>query len=248
MKNGILRSSLRLALPLALALALAGCRGGKIPSESSNAEFSTSKRFVVEQIALAEKRMSPSSYETKNAKARLKANGKDVTVRASISFERGGDTRLGARMIFPPVSVGSVVVTEKGAHLESKILGMNKDVPTPQILNSLFQNALLGIVPPVYRLFGDDDFSQFSIMLTADGKYVISRSAKDMSILIMVNAKDFSLAGLKVLAMGQTVMFDINEYSDFSGIRLPSSLTVTSSAGKKDTGSLEMTITDLKLK
>lgn len=248
MRNGILRNSVRIVLPAALALALAGCRGGRIPSESSNAEFSTSKKFVVEQIAQAESRLSISSYETKNAKARLMTNGKDVSVRANISFEKGGDTKLGARMIFPPVSVGSVIVSDKGTHVESKLLGVDKDVPTPHILNSLFQNALLGIVPPVYQLFGDDDFSQFNMMLTADGKYVISRSAKDMSISIRVNARDFSLAGLEVFAMGQTVDFDIKQYSDFSGSRLPSSLTVTSSAGKNDTGSLEVTITDLTLK
>ncbi len=248
MRRDILRSSFKGFLYLALAIALAGCRGGKIPSESPNAEFSTSKKFVVGQIEQAEGRLNVKSYETKNAKAEVKTNGKDVSVRANISFERGGDTKLGARMIFPPVSVGSVEITDHGTHVESKLLGVNKDVPTPQVLNSLFQNALLGIVPPVYQLFGEEDFSQFDMLLSADGKYTISRSAKDMSIVLRVNANDFTLAGLEVFAMGQTVDFDIKEYSDFSGSRLPSSLRVTSTAGKKDVGSLYITIEDVKLK
>lgn len=248
MKRNIFRSSFKGFLFLVFAIAFAGCHGGKIPSQSSNAEYSTSKRFVVGQIAQAEGRLSVKSYETKNAKAEVRTNGKDVSVRANICFERGGDTKLGARMIFPPVSVGSVEITERGTRVESKLLGVNKEVRTPQILNTLFQNAILGIVPPVYQLFGEDDFSQFDMLLSADGKYVISRSAKDMSIVLRVNANDFTLAGLRVFSMGQTVDFNIKEYSDFSGSRLPSSLKVTSTTGNKDTGSLDITIKDVTLK
>ncbi len=248
MKRNISRSSFKGSLFLVFAIALAGCRGGKIPSQTSNSEYSTSKRFVVGQIAQAEGRLSINSYETKNAKAEVRTNGKDVSVRVNISFEKGGDTKLGARMIFPPVSVGTIEITERATHVESKLLGVNKDMQTPQVLNTLFQNALLGIVPPVYQLFGEEDFSQFDMLLSADGKYVISRSAKDMSIVLRVNANDFTLAGMKVFSMGQTVDFDIKEYSDFSGSRLPSGLRVTSMAGKNDVGSIDITIGDIKLK
>ncbi len=232
----------------AASLCLQSCRSSRIGSESKNSVLATRRSEVLEVLSDAESRVDVTAYEAKNAKSSVTMGGKSVNLRANVSFSRGGDTKIAARLVFPPVSVGQVVVSDKCAKVSSKYLDKNPTVKLPACVNDMLQSALLGNLPPVYEYFGDDDFSKFGIFLTADDKYMLTRSERDISVTLGINGEDKTLASIHVIFAGFDARFKVTGYKRFSGKLLPSKIDVSViQSSDKSATKAEIEISDVTL-
>lgn len=248
MKRDILSNrGLFLASVAALAL-LSGCRGGKIPSESKSGVFSTRRGEVVAALSKAETRADDvRSYAAKNAKARLDMSGKDVGLRANLSFARNSATSVSGRLLFPPISVGHAVLDDGQLRVSSRQFEVDKSIKVPDFANGIVQSALLGQVPPLYRLFGEADYSRFDLALTADDKYVLRRSEGGIEVVIFVNAADLTLSGVNMSADGSKIALSVGDYAVFGGHCLPSLFRASMVRGGTSKSSMELSLTDIKI-
>lgn len=250
MRPGRSRTVGRLCVGLALAasLALGSCRSSRIESGSANSSLSTRRSEVLDLLAEAERRVGVTAYKAKNAKAAVVLKGGEgVKVRANISFATGGETTLAARLAFPPVSVGTVTVGPRRATISSKYLGNEKSVALPDFANAILQAALLGNLPPVYRYFGESDFSRFAMYLNADDTYELSRSETGVSVKIGVRGADKTLAYARVGYGKHDVSVDVAEYRRFDGNLLPSRVKVTLREPDSSVSKLDIEISDVTL-
>lgn len=231
----------------ALAL-LSGCRGGKIPSESKSGEFSTRRSEVVAALYDAETRVDDvRSYAAKNAKARVDMGGKDVGLRANLSFARDAATSVSGRLLFPPISVGQAVLDKGQLRVSSRQFDVDKAIKVPDFSNEILQSALLGQVPPLYRLFGEVDYSRFDLALTADDKYVLRRREGSIEVVIFVNAADFTLSGVNMSADGSKISLTVGDYAAFGGHRLPCLFRASMTRRGMSKNSMELSLTDIKI-
>ena len=238
-----------LGCAVAIVALVSGCRSGRIPSEDPSTKFSTSRRVVFERISEAGLRLDDiTTYEAKNAKASVIYGGKDQSIRASVQFTRGGVTTLTGRLIFPPINVGSVSVNGDKATIKSNLLNLDKTQKLFPDASELLQSILLGIVPNVYKLFGDSDFSKFDISLTSKGKYFLSRRNDQMAVELQINAADFTIAGIRVSVKGgESVEINVSQYKDFDGHWLPTSVGIKANANNKNQTNAEISISDIRL-
>ncbi len=233
---------------LLVALLATSCRSNRIPSDYSTSEFSTRKSEVVSLLAQAEDRMPDvKTYEAKNAKTKVDFNGNSANIKANIAFTRGSLTTFTGRIQFPPVSVGKVEINGGKASVKSNILGIDKEMNIPAYFGEAIQCAFLGIVPPVYNLFGEQDFSHFSMRLTSDGKYVLFRSGSSIDIYLYVNAVDFSFSGLHYEAADSNADIIVSDYQSFDGHSLPTLVEVVAKQDNGSNGSMSMTISNPKI-
>ncbi len=231
-----------------IALLATSCGSNRIPSDYSSSEFTTRKSEVVSLLAKAEGRMPEiKTYEVKNAKTKVDFNGNSANIKANIDFTRGSQTTLTGRIQFPPVSVGKVEISGSKASVKSNILGIDKQLNIPSYFGDAIQCAFLGIVPPVYNLFGEQDFSHFSMRLTSDGKYVLFRSGASIEIYLYVNAVDFSFSGLHYEAAGSNADIIVSDYQYFDGHSLPTQVDVVAKQADGSNGSMSMTISNPKI-
>lgn len=240
----------RISLPsiIVIALLATSCRSNRIPSDYSSSEFTTRKSEVVFLLAQAEERMPDvKTYEVKNAKTKVDYKGNSANIKANISFTRGALTTFSGRIQFPPVSVGKVEINGDKASLKSNLLGIDKEFTIPSYFGDAIQCAFLGIVPPVYNLFGEQDFSHFSMRLSSDGKYVLYRSDSNMDIYLYVNAIDFSFSGLHYEAAGSNADIIVSDYQSFDGRSLPTQVEVVAKQADGSNGSMSMTISNPKI-
>lgn len=227
---------------------LSGCRGGRIPSESGNGAYPTRRGEVVAALGDAERRHDDiRAYAAKNAKAQVDMGGRNVGLRANVSFARGAATSVSGRLVFPPISVGRAELDGAELRVWSRQLDVDKAVKMPAYANEVVQCALLGQVPPLYRLFGETDYSRFALMLTADDKYAIRRSEGGIEVVMFVNAADFTLSGVNMSAEGSELTLSVGEYAVFGGHRLPSLFRVAVAQPKGVRTSMEMALTDIKI-
>lgn len=191
--------------------------------------------------------MAVTTYEAKNAKASVTYSGGSVKVKSNISFTSGDATKMTARLIFPPVSVGTLTVDAKAAKVSSKYLDKEMTLNLPSFANEILQSALLGNLPPVYKYFGDSDFSGFSIYLDSDDIYELSRSEAGTKVLLGVNGKDQTLAYARVIFGKYDVKVDVAGYQRFSGKLLPSLVNVAALTSGKSNTKLDIEISDVTL-
>lgn len=195
----------------------------------------------------AESRVVVTRYEAKNLKSGVVFQGNSVNVKSSISFDKGGDTKMTARLTFPPVSVGTLTVTSKAATVSSKYLGAEKSVKLPSVANEILQAALLGNLPPVYKYFGEKDFSNFGIYLDSDDTYELQREETGMKLRIGVNGVDKTLAYARVLYGKTDIVMEVSDYRRFDGKLLPSAVNLTVREGNGQPTKVEIEITDVTL-
>ncbi len=238
-----------LAFALLFASLLSGCRSGRIPSESSNSSFSTRRSEVVSLISESDSRLADvKTYEAKNAKAAVLMEGKNTTLKANVSFERGGATNITGRLAFPPLSVGSVSISEDKVHVKSGILNIDKTQTLFPYLAEMVQSTFLGLIPKAYLLFGDKDFSHFDMSLTAKGQYLLSRSDNRMSVELRINAANFTLANVSVkTAQGDAAQLDVAQYKSFDGRLLPVSVLIKVTPRKGKPAEAEVSISDIRI-
>lgn len=240
-------SRLCLGVTLVASLALGSCRSARIESASKNSALSTRKSEVMDFLSEAETRVGVTSYEAKNAKATVVYSGGSVKVKSNISFTSGEETKMTARLIFPPVSVGTVTVNSKAAKVRSKYLDKELTLSLPTFANEVLQSALLGNLPPVYKYFGDNDFSGFDIYLDSDDVYELSRSEAGMKVLLGVRGEDKTLAYARVVFGKLDVKVDVASYQRFSGKLMPSVVNVSALQSGKSTTKLDIEISDVNL-
>lgn len=248
MKRGT--SSSRAAL-LACAAALAllgGCRGGRIPSESASGAFSTRRAEVEAALGDAERRHDDiRTYAAKNARAQVDMGGRNVGLRANLSFARSAATTVSGRLVFPPISVGRAELDGEELRVRSRQLDVDKTVKMPGYANEILQCALLGQAPPLYRLFGEADYSRFALMLTADDKYALRRSEGGMEVVMFVNAADFTLSGVNMTAEGSEITLSVGKYALFGGHHLPSLFRAAVAQPRGVRASMELALTDIEI-
>lgn len=231
----------------ALAL-LSGCRGGRIPSESSSGAFSTRRSEVLASLDGAEtRRADVRTYAAKNAKARIDMGGRDVSLRANLSFARDAATSVSGRLLFPPISVGQAVLDNSQLRVSSRQFEVDKSIKVPDFANEILQSALLGQAPPLYRLFGESDYSRFDLALTSDDKYVLRRSGRGMEVVVFVNAADFTLAGVNMSADGEKLVLSVGDYAVFGGHRLPGLFRASVTRRGASKSSMELSLSDIKI-
>lgn len=231
----------------ALAL-LSGCRGGRIPSESVSGAFSTRRSEVVASLGNAEKsRDDIRTYAAKNAKAHVDMGGKDVGLRANLSFARHAATSVSGRLIFPPISVGHAELDKGRFRVQSRQFDVDKAIQVPDFANEILQSALIGQAPPLYRLFGESDYSRFDLALTADDKYVLRRGDGGVDVVIFVNAADLTLAGVNMTVDGSKIVVSVGDYALFGGHRLPSLFRVSVARRGASRASMELSLSDIKI-
>lgn len=242
-----LRSKAILALACLAALTLDSCRSSRIESGSSNSALSTRKSEVMKFLDEAETRVTVTTYEAKNAKASVTYSGGSVKVKSNITFTQGDQTKMTARLIFPPVSVGTLTVDSKAAKVSSKYLNKEMTLALPTFANEILQSALLGNLPPVYKYFGDSDFSNFNIYLDSNDIYELSRSEAGTKVLLGVNGQDKTLAYARVIFGKYDVKVDVASYQRFSGKLMPSAVGVTALTSGKQNTKLDIEISDVTL-
>lgn len=236
-----------IVLALTASLTLGSCRSSRIESGSSNSNLSTKKSDVLELLGEAERRVEVTSYEAKNAKTAVTYKDGNVKVKANIAFSTGSETTMAARLAFPPVSVGKLTVGPKSATLSSKYLGADKTVKLPDFANEILQAALLGNLPPIYKYFGDKDFSRFVMYLNPDDTYELTRSEAGMKVAIGVNGVDKTLTYVRVLYGNLNVRLDMISYRRFSGRLLPSEVKVQAREADSPVTKLDIEISDVNL-
>lgn len=243
------RSNILLGLlALFAALTLDSCRSSRIESSSTNSALSTRRSDVMELLTEAETRVGVSSYSAKNAKTQVVYAGNSVKVKANISFKQGGDTKIAARLAFPPVSVGTITVTSKKATISSKYINADKSINLPSFANEILQSAMLGNLPPVYKYFGDTDFRNFQMYLNSDDTYELSRSEAGTSVRIGINGVERTLAYVRVTFGKVEANLEVDEYQRFDGKLLPKVVKVDAREGKTSSATkLDIEITDVTL-
>ena len=231
-----------------MTICLASCRGSRITSDSKNSTLSTRKSEVLELLNESERRVVVTSYEAKNAKTAVSLGTKSVNVRANISFDYGKDTKLAARLIFPPISVGQVTVSPGMAKISSKYLDKNKSIALPPYANDILQYTILGSLPPAYKYFGEKDFSNFEIHLNSKDEYEIERSDRSAQIFLSISGEDKTLTSAKVLFAEYYTEIHVDQYKRFDGILLPSKVNVSvRPSDSKTSTKLEIEISDVTL-
>ncbi len=239
---------IRLVALVVLTLIITSCRSNRIPSRSEAKLYETRRSAVLNILSESEVRMSDvRTYEVKNAKTKVDFNGNKVTLKSNVQFTRGEQTTVTGRMQFPPVIVGKVVVNKEKASITSKMAGIDKSVKIPEYLGETLQCALLGIVPPVYEMYGEKNFSKFNIELTNDGCYLLSRDSKKGSMVMKVNAQDYTLVSLKAVIYGTVAEMKVTEYKTFDGRSLPTEIEIVAREGSKKPVSMTINISEPKI-
>lgn len=239
---------IRVVALLLLTLAITSCRSNRIPSRGAANSYETRRSAVMSLLSESEDRMSDvRTYEVKNAKAKVDFNGNKVSLKANVKFTRGEQITVTGRMQFPPINVGKVVVDKGKASITSKVAGIDKNVKIPDYLGEALQCALLGIVPPLYEIYGEKDFSKFDIEITEDGCYELSRDTKKGSVVMKVNAQDYTLVSLKAVMYGTVAEMKVTEYKTFDGRSLPTEIEVVAREGSKKPASMTINISDPKI-
>lgn len=232
---------------LAASLALGSCRSSRIESGSRNSSLSTRRSEVLDLLAEAESRVVVTGYKAKNSKAAIVWRGNSVKVKANVSFTTGGETTMAARLAFPPVSVGTVTIGPKSATVSSKYLSKEQTVRLPAFANEILQAAMLGNLPPVYKYFGESDFSRFAMYLNADDTYELSRAERGVSVKIGVSGADRTLAYARVTYGNYDVAVDVAGYARFDGRLLPSEVKVAVREPDSSVSKLDIEISDVTL-
>lgn len=232
---------------LAVSLALGSCRSSRIESGSRNSSLSTRRSEVLDLLAEAESRVVVTAYKAKNSKTAIAWRGNSVKVKANVSFTTGGETTMTARLAFPPVSVGTVTIGPKSATVSSKYLSKEQTVRLPDFANEILQAAMLGNLPPVYKYFGESDFSRFAMYLSSDDTYVLSREERGVSVKIGVSGVDRTLAYARVTYGNYDVAVDVAGYARFDGRLLPSEVKVAVREPDSSVSKLDIEISDVTL-
>lgn len=202
---------------------------------------------MLDLLGEAERRVEVTAYKAKNSKAAVVMKGSSVKVKANVSFSTGGETTMTARLAFPPVSVGTVTIGPKSATLSSKYLSKEQTVRLPEFANAVLQAAMLGNLPPVYKYFGESDFSRFEIYLNADDTYELSRAERGVSVRIGVHGADRTLAYARVTYGHYDVAVDVAGYRRFDGHLLPSEVKVEAREPDSSVSKLDIEISDVTL-
>ncbi len=207
---------------ITLTTFLTSCGSMRIASDSDNSQLPTRKSEVLKFLSNAENRITVKTYETKNCKTEVIYGSKSATVKSNINFTMGSFSNVSARLIFPPVNVGTLVLSKREARVQSKLMSFDKTLSLPVDVNRYLQYTLLGNLPPVYEYFGDDDFSHFEIALTSSDEYVLQRDEHGVSVYIVVNAIDGTLNEMRLTYDGYKLNMYVKEYKRMSGKLLPS--------------------------
>ncbi len=226
---------------------LTSCGSARIASKSDNSLIPTRKSEVLKFLANAENRIVPKTYETKNCKTEVIYDSKSATVKANINFTMGSLTNLSARLTFPPVNVGSLVLSKREARVQSKLMSFEKTLELPVDVNRYLQYALLGDLPPIYEYFGDDDFSHFDIALTSSDEYVLQREEHGVSAYIALNGIDGTLNEMRITYDGYKINMYVKDYKRMSGNLLPSKVNVVALKGSSTKADLTIDISDVTL-
>lgn len=201
---------------------LTSCGSARIASHSDNSQIPTRKSEVLKFLSNAENRLTAKTYETKNCKTEAIYGSKSATVKTNINFTMGSLSNVSVRLTFPPVNVGTLVLSKREARVQSKLMSFEKTLSLPVDVNRYLQYTLLGDLPPVYEYFGDDDFSHFEIALTSSDEYVLQRDEHGVSVYIALSAIDGTLNEMRLTYDGYVLNMYVKEYKRMSGNLLPS--------------------------
>lgn len=137
---------------------------------------------------------------------------------------------------FPVVEVGRVEVTQQKATLTSKFIE-KKTQNIPQELNPMLFSVLTGTVPNLYKLFFDEDFSNFKAYIMGN-QYFLYKKAMMREVTIVID-QDFYLKELHAVLVGNEINLTTDDYEMEENLNLPHKIGIeVTTSGKTYQGTL----------
>ncbi len=217
----------------ASALFLSACSSNRIPSESSNDALISSKKALVETLSSVVKKEQINTFYAKNVDTQVAYFNSSYNLKTNIFCRRDDATIAKARLLFPPISVGSARINSKNATLKSKVLNIDDVYNTPVDFNTLLLALFTGHVPEIYSYWGDADFSNFAVSITSDDLYELSRTYRGVNIYIYLDGNDFSFVRLKASILGNVLTCQNTDFVTMDGYKVPSKVNIELLAGKE---------------
>ena len=219
--------SLKLVRPLVAVLALAAlmtsCHSSRIISKGTDSSMLSNKKALVEALKQAEQNNAVKTYLTKNSSAKLSTADNNYTLRVQLYMDYGKQTNLIGKLPFPPIVIGELELTGDFVKVRSKTLNFYKEQKLHYDANLFIQPALLGRVPPFYRIFGKNDFSDFEVFITDDNLYCLSYKDTQIGVQILVT-KNFLLSEYTLSDNGNTLHQSNSDFLTVDGLYLPTTI------------------------
>lgn len=222
MRRRLLNSYLLVLLALLL---LNGCRSSKNIEVRDDSIISTSKsEFFANLNNSLDQKASVSSYLSK----KVTISSDDIPLYSTLNMQLYlRDDNYMVSKVYTPFPVLEVLKMkyESGSVIyESKMMGINNSKSFPNEFISFFKYCLIGSVPKAYLIFGDTDFSKFSLYVQ-NNKYVLSRSNSSLNLSIYINS-DYTLSSITADYTGGLSFNAIcQDYSFVDGYNIPKKLS-----------------------
>ena len=211
---------------LLLSFILSGCSSSKVANESSRNDLILRKRTISDALtAASQKPLDFVAYDAKLSQVSISFEGNEVNkIKGTIGFVPAGKTQLSARLSFPPISVGQIELLGNQASVKSTVANIDKKVKLPLAVNDYLQTALVGIIPPFYKLFAEDDFYNFDIYVNAKGQYVLQRNKGGVYILVTVNPDNYSLNSFTIYYQQYSLSYQATDFETVGNFYVPNKL------------------------
>lgn len=221
---------------LCLVFVLGSCTSNKNILVKDDSSLSSSRVSFFNSLndSITSRNNSIHSYYSR--KINISADGIPLykSVNASLSIDNDNNIKSRVYLPFPVIEVAKISITSDRLIAESKPLNVyyNTDKYI-YVIKHLIKSSLIGSIPEVYNLFGDNDFSKFDVHIE-NNKYVMSRFVTDNKNIRLIVNSDMSLSSINAVIDNINLSFDCSNYSRIDGFDIPLSILIRLNNGKDD--------------